>query len=105
MRSDRGSHFVNEVITEFLALLEIQAVLTLAQRPQANTIAERNGSEVTRHLRALLLDKVLRGLWSVLLQLTMRVINWRYKQSIGNTPHRLIHWNLNHSESRRNCYW
>ena len=49
MRSDRGSNFVNEVITEFLELFEIQAVLTLAQRPQANAIAERNGGEVTRH--------------------------------------------------------
>ena len=55
-------------------------------------LAERNGGEVTRHLRALLLDKVLRGLWSVLLPLTMRVINRSYKQCIGNTPHRLIHW-------------
>ena len=27
-----------------------------------------------------------------ILPLTMRVINWSYKQSIGNTPHRLIHW-------------
>ena len=54
MRLDRGFHFVNEVIMEFLALFEIQAVLTLAQRPQANEIAERNGG----HLRALLLDKV-----------------------------------------------
>ena len=38
MRSDRGSHFVNEVIEEFLELFEIQAVLTLAQRPQAKPL-------------------------------------------------------------------
>jgi len=92
MRSDRGSHFVNEVIEEFLALFEIQAVLTLAQRPQANAIVERNGGEVMRHLRAILLDKVLRTIWSVLLPLTMRVINRSFKQSVGNTPHRLVHW-------------
>ena len=28
----------------------------------------------------------------VLLPLTMRVINRSFKQSIGNSPHRLIHW-------------
>jgi hypothetical protein len=83
---------VNEVIEEFLALFEIQAVLTLAQRPQANAIVERNGGEVMRHLRAILLDKVLRTIWSVLLPLTMRVINRSFKQSVGNTPHRLVHW-------------
>ena len=43
MRSDRGTHFVNEVITEFLRLFEIQQVLTFAERPQANAIVERNG--------------------------------------------------------------
>ena len=92
MRSDRGSHFVNEVIREFLEIFEIQSVLTLAERPQANALAERNGGEVMRHLRAVVLDKVLRQLWSVLLPLTMRVINRSYKPSVGNTPHRLIHW-------------
>ena len=68
IRSDRGSHFANEVIAEFLSL-------SLTHRPQAIALAERNGGEVTRHLKALLLDKVLCGLWSVLLPLTMRVIN------------------------------
>jgi transposase InsO family protein len=46
IRSDRGTHFVNEVIVEFLRLFEIQHVLTLAERPQANAIVERNGGEV-----------------------------------------------------------
>ena len=89
----RGAHFVNEIIVDFLRLFEIQSVLTLAYRPQANAIfVERNGGEVVRHLRAKLLDKVLRGLWSVLLPLVMRIIKRPYKQSIGTTPHRLIHW-------------
>ena len=67
-------------------------MLTLAYRPQANAIVERNGGEVVCHLRAILLDKVLRGLWSVLLPLVMRILNRSYKPSIGTTPHRLIHW-------------
>jgi putative transposase len=91
IRSDRGSHFVNEIIEEFLRLFEIQSVLTLAQRPQANALVERNGGEVMRHLRAIVLDKVIRPLWSVVLPLVMRIINRSYKPSVGCTPHRLMY--------------
>lgn len=92
VRSDRGTHFVNEVIQEFLRLFEIQQVLTLAERPQANAIVERNGAEVMRHLRILVAPKDLRSIWSVMLPLSQRIINRTWKASIGNTPHRLIHW-------------
>ena len=92
IRSDRGSHFVNEVIEEFLRLFEIQSILTLAQRPQANGIAERNGGEVIRHLKALVMSKGLRPLWSVMLPLVMMIINRSYKPSIGAVHHRLLHW-------------
>lgn len=92
IRSDRGSHFVNEVIEEFLRLFQIQSVVTLAYRPQANGLIERNGGEVMRHLRAITVDKNLRPLWSVVLPMVMRIINKSYKQSIGATPHRLMHW-------------
>ena len=92
MRSDRGTHFVNEVITEFLRLFEIQQVLTLAERPQANAIVERNGAEVMRHLRILVAPKDLRSIWSVLLPLAQRIINRTWKAAIGSSPHRLIHW-------------
>jgi hypothetical protein len=91
VRSDRGSHFVNELMEEFLRLFEIQSVLTLAQRPQANVLAERNGGEVMRHLRAIVTDKGMRDLWSVMLPLIMRIINRTFKQSVGTTPHRLLH--------------
>ena len=92
IRSDRGTHFVNEVMAEFLRLFEIQHVLTLAERPQANAIVERNGGEVMRHLRALVAQRDLRSLWSVMLPLAQRIINKTWKQSVGATPHQLLHW-------------
>ena len=92
VRSDRGTHFVNEVISEFLRLFEIQQVLTLAERPQANAIVERNGAEVMRHLRILLAPKDLRSIWSVMLPLSQRIINRTWKAAIGSSPHCLIHW-------------
>jgi hypothetical protein len=91
VRSDRGSHFVNELLTEFLRLFEMEQVLTIAQRPQANALAERNGAEVMRHLRALVLGKM-RDMWFVMLPLVMRVLNKTFRASVGSTPHRLLHW-------------
>ena len=91
IRSDRGTHFVNEVIEEFLRLFEIQQVLTLAYRPQANAIAERNGGEVMRHLRAIVTEKRVRNLWSVVLCLAQRVINRTWKHSIKAIPNTLVY--------------
>ena len=92
LRSDRGTHFVNAIIEEFCRLFEIQQVLTLPERPQANAVVERNGGEVMRHLRLLVAARDLRGMWSVMLPLARRIINNTWKGAIGNTPHRLIHW-------------
>jgi hypothetical protein len=92
LRSDRGSHFVNAIIEEFCRLFEIQQVLTLPERPQANAVVERNGGEVMRHLRALVAARDLRSIWSVVLPLTQRVLNNTWRSRTGSTPHRLIHW-------------
>jgi hypothetical protein len=90
LRSDQGTHFVNEILTEFLRLFEIQHVLTLAERQQANAIVERNGGEVMRHLRAHE-GEVMRYLRTifVMLPLAQRIINKTWKQSIGTSPHQL----------------
>ena len=64
----------------------------MPERPQANAIVERNGGEVTRHLRVLVAARDLRGIWSVMLPLVQRIINHTWKKSIGTTPHRLMHW-------------
>ena len=90
LRSDRGTHFVNEVITEFCLLFNIPRVLTIAERPQANGIAERNGAEVMRHLRALVFDKQLQNIWSVVLPMVMRIINNAFKHATGTVPNRLL---------------
>jgi transposase InsO family protein len=49
IRSDRRSHFVNEVIKEFLPLVGTQYCLTLAYSSQQNAMAERVIKEVNRH--------------------------------------------------------
>ena len=81
VRSDRGTHFVNEIISEFLRLFEIQQVLTLAE----HGFVERSGGKVMRHLRMLVAPKDLRSLWSFMLPLAQRVINNTWKAAVGNT--------------------
>ena len=91
LRSDQGTHFVNQVITEFLAIFEIQNILTLAERPQANGMVERQGGEVMRHLRALVFDSATKFLWSLMLPLVQRILNRTYRQSTGCIPNSLVY--------------
>ena len=91
IRSDRGTHFVNAVIEEFLNLFQIQNVLTLAERPQANGIAERIGGEVMRHLRALVFDARIRSIWSVVLPLVQRILNRTFREFLGCAPNALVY--------------
>ena len=53
IRSDRGSHFANDLIKEFLDLTGTPHNLTLAYSLQENAIVERVNKEVNRHLRGL----------------------------------------------------
>ena len=51
IRSDRGSHFANDLIKDFLDLTGTPHNLTLAYSSQENAIVERVNKEVNRYLR------------------------------------------------------
>ena len=53
IRSDRGSHFANDLIKEFLDLTGTPHYLTLAYSSQENAIVERVNKEINRHLKGL----------------------------------------------------
>ena len=57
IRSDRGSHFANELIKDFLDLCGTPHNLTLSYSKQENAIVERVNKEVIKHLRGLVFDK------------------------------------------------
>ena len=50
IRSDRGSHFANKLIKEFLDLCGTPHNFTLAYSKQENAIVERDNKEMNRHL-------------------------------------------------------
>ncbi len=56
IRSDRGTQFVNGIISQLLGLLQIERELSLAYSKEQNAIVEeRANKEVIRHLTAIIL--------------------------------------------------
>ena len=91
IRSDRGTHFVNEIIEELYRVFVITGVFTPPYRPQANSMEERNGGESMRHLRALTEEPEAREIWSVILPLPTRIVNNTYKWWLGCRPNDLVY--------------
>ena len=58
LRSDRGPHFIAEVIEQFLTHVGVEHELTLAYSKEENAIVERFNKEINFYLRALIFDKL-----------------------------------------------
>ena len=94
IRSDRGSHFANEIITQFLALTGTQLKLTLAYSSEENAIVERANKEVNRHLRAMIFDDPDVSTLSRKLPFVMRIINTTRNTITGIAPSQLLYGNM-----------
>ena len=90
IRSDRGTHFVNEVIEELVRTLDMVHIVTPPYRPAANSMIERNGKETGRHLRAAVLLPDVKERWSVVLPLVSRIVNKTYRDYLGCCPNDLV---------------
>ena len=75
IRSDRGSHFANDYIKEFLDLTDTSHNLTLAYSSQKNAIVERVNKEVNRHLRGLVFDTPSLKGYAKCIPFVQRIIN------------------------------
>ncbi len=65
IRSDRGTQFVNGIISQLLSLPQIDHELSLAYSKEQNAIVERANKEVMRHhLTAIILDRRISKVWS-----------------------------------------
>jgi transposase InsO family protein len=78
LMSDRGSHFVNSVIKEFLPLVGIEHCLTLAYSSQQNAIVERVNKEINRHIRALAFETSSIENYKSHLPIVQRILNSAY---------------------------
>ncbi len=64
IRSDRGTQFVNGIISQLLCLLQIDHELSLAYSKEQYAIVERANKEVISHLTAIIFDRRVSEMWS-----------------------------------------
>jgi transposase InsO family protein len=93
IRSDRGSHFVNETITQFLALVGTQQSLTLAYSSQQNAIVERVNKEINRHITALTFDTNSVDDYAMTLPIVQRILNAAYSDHTKISASQLLFGN------------
>jgi transposase InsO family protein len=93
LQSDRGSHFVNKVIKEFLPLVGTQHCLTLAYSSQQNAIVERVNKEINRHIRALTFESNSVDTYKTSLPIVHRIINAAYSDHTQVTASQLLFGN------------
>ncbi len=93
IRSDRGTQFVNAIISQLLSLLQIEHELNLAYSKEHNAIMERANKEVMRHLTAVIFDKRVNAAWSseYYLPLVQRIMNAKVHDTIGVSPAELLY--------------
>ncbi len=94
IRSDKGSQFVNGIITEFFKLVISEHAQTLAYSKEENAIVERANKEVMRHLRAIIFHHKNQDKWSKhYLPLVMRILNSEEKKNTGLSPAEILFGN------------
>jgi hypothetical protein len=94
LRSDQGTQFVNEVITQLLNMLGIDQEKTVAYSKEENAIVERANKEVMRHLRAIVFERKTYDTWSMdFLPLVQRIMNAQEHSTIGVSPAELLFGN------------
>jgi hypothetical protein len=91
--SDNGSHFVNELIKEFLELMGVEHQLTIAYSKEENAIAERANKEVNRRVRHICFDRKTKGDWRKTLPIAMRIINSHFSERTKISPASMLFGN------------
>ena len=86
IRSDRGSHFANNLMKEFLDLTGTPHNLTLAYSSQVNTFVERVNKEVNRHLRGLVFNTLSLVHYAKCTPFVQRIINNSINRRTNASP-------------------
>lgn len=94
IRSDRGSHFANEVIAKFLELVGVNHNLTLAYSSQENARVERVNKEVNRHLRSYVFTACSATEYERGIPFVQRILNAAPNCKTGISPAQLLFGNM-----------
>jgi transposase InsO family protein len=91
--SDRGSHFVADVIKELLAIIGVEHCLNIAYSKEESALVERQNKEVNRHLRALFFDRAIIEEYALCIPLVQRILNASTTARTGVAPCQLLFGN------------
>ena len=94
LRSDNGSHFIADVIREFLHLIGVSHTLILAYSKQENAIAERHNKEINRHLRALTFENLSLTDYKKLLSFVQRILNSNHSDRLKISASQMLFSNM-----------
>jgi transposase InsO family protein len=72
--SDRGSHFVNDIIREFMSLMGTDHKLTLAYSKEENAMVENANKRVQEYLRDIMFERRIINKWSIALPIVQRIL-------------------------------
>jgi len=90
MVSDNGSEFVNETIKHITKMIGTEHIKTLAYSKQENAVVERANKEVLRHLRAIIMERLLVEKWWIYLPLVQRTMNSSKHDRLGVSPAEIV---------------
>jgi transposase InsO family protein len=93
IRSDKGSHFANELIAQFLAAAGTLQSLTLAYSSQENAIIESNDKEINRHLRLLTFHTNTVDNYQLGLPFVQRIMNSSHNERTDIAPFQILFGN------------
>ncbi len=89
--SDRGSQYVNQIISELLSICCITHCRSVPYRHEGNGIVERVNYEVMNHLRHLIYHRDVKDSWAKQLPVVQYIINTSVHSSIGICPMSLVY--------------
>jgi transposase InsO family protein len=93
LRSDRGSHFVNSIIKEFLPLVGTQHSSTQAYSSQQNAIVERVNEQINRHIRSLTFETNSVENYNSTLPIVQQILNAAYSNHTNISSAQLLFGN------------
>ena len=91
--SDRGTHFVNEVISELLLLIGVEHCLSVAYSKEESAIVERANREINRHLRNMFFHDRIVDNYVTNIPLVQRILNSNPNSRTKVAPFKLLFGN------------
>ena len=93
IRSDNGSHFVNEVVKQFLEMVGTTHDRTMAYSSEENAIVERCNKEINRYIKAFMFDRSTHNNYQEIIPFVTRILNTNINDRTKVAPAQIIFGN------------